>query len=244
MSIVFKLLKRIVIVFFTLLIIAVVGILAWRIMSSDNPKSMETLSASPKLVSLYEEEGEELYMFRQEQRSITSSEKNYGYFAITDYVIIPDADQIQATVRYNNSTLRHVAEDYGLDEPPAREDDVFDITLLFAIDLTPEDTDDNLGNDGESVRFVRCHGEVVLSEEKNLYNFRRMVFDVDSCGLDLSEVLDSGLLLAIYADFYYEGAVDYDTEAYGTLCLYDFKSNDIAVKLEKRDVKALEDFED
>ena len=79
MSIVFKLLKRIVAVFFALIILFVVVILAWRIFSSGNPKSMETLHADRRLADLYESKGEDMYMFRQEQRSITSGEKNYGY---------------------------------------------------------------------------------------------------------------------------------------------------------------------
>lgn len=243
MSIVFKLLKRIVAVFFALIILFVVVILAWRIFSSGNPKSMETLYADGRLAELYESKGEDMYMFRQEQRSITSGEKNYGYFGITDYVIIPEADEIQLTVRYNNSTLRHTAEDFGLDEAPSRDADVYDVTLLLAIDLTPENKDDNLGNDENSVKFIRCHGETVASEQKNLYNFRRLVFTLDGEDADLSELLDEGLLLAIYADFYYVDAVDYESEAYGTLCLYDFKSEDITVKLQKADRKALEAFE-
>ena len=244
MSIVFKLIKRIIVVLFSLLIIAVIAILLWRIVSSGDPKSMDALYADEALCEAYAEEGEELYMFRQEQRSITSAEKNYGYFAITEYAIIPDADRIQAIVRYNNSTLRHTAEDYGLDEVPSRDDEVYDVTLVFAIDLTPENADDNLGNDPESVQFIRCHGTVVLSEQKNLYNFRQMVFNTDSAGIDLSELLDSGLLLAIYADFYYIDAVDYDAEPYGVLCLYDFKSENITVELEKKDVEAIENYKE
>lgn len=243
MSIVFKLLKRIVAVFFALIILFVVVILAWRIFSSGNPKSMEMLHADGRLAELYESQGEDMYMFRQEQRSITSGEKNYGYFGITDYVIIPEADEIQLTVRYNNSTLRHTAEDFGLDEVPSRDADVYDVTLLLAVDLTPENQDDNLGNDENSVKFIRCHGETVASEQKNLYNFRRLVFTVEGEDADLSELFDEGLLLAIYADFYYVDAVDYESEAYGTLCLYDFKSADIPIKLEKADRKALEAFE-
>lgn len=244
MSIVFKFIKRIIIALFSLLILFVVGLLLWRIVSSDDPKTMEALYVDEALCEAYDEAGEELYMFRQDQRSITSTEKNYGYFAITKYTVIPDANQIQATVRYNNSTLRHTAEDFGLDEAPSREDEVYDVTLLFAIDLTPENEEDNLGNDEGSVKFIRCHGSVVLSEQKNLYNFRQMVFDTESAGIDLSELLDSGLLLAIYADFYYSGAVDYDAEPYGVLCLYDFKSDNIEVELGKKDIAAIKKYKE
>ena len=244
MSIVFKLVKRIIIAIFFAIVFGVIGLLIWRMTASDAPKSMEPLDANAALCEAYEQEGDELYMFRQEQRSITSSEENYGYFAITDYAIIPDANQIQTVVRYNNSTLRHTAEDYGLSEPPSRDEEVYDVTLLFAIDLTPDDKEDNLGNDEGSVNFIRCHGEVTLTAQKNLYNFRRIVFELDDAEINISELLDSELLLAIYADFYYNEAIDYEAEPYGTLCIYDFKSANIPVKLEKHDVKAIQAFED
>lgn len=242
MSIVFKIVKRIFAVIAGLVIAAVFGILLWRILSSGAPSSMKALNANGALYTAYEENGEDLYMFKQEQRSITSADGNYGYFAITDYKIIPKANQIQTVVRYNNSTLRYTAEDFDLDEVPARGDDVYDITLLLAIDLTPENENDNLGNAPESVRFIRCHGKTVLSEEKNLYNFRQLVFDFDSTGEDIAQLLDDGLILAVYADFYYCGAVDYETEPYGTLCLYDFKSENVTVKLAEKDIKALKKF--
>lgn len=242
MSIVFKIVKRIFAVVVGLMIAAVFGILLWRIVSSNAPGSMKVLNANDALYTAYAESGDDLYMFRQEQRSITSADKNYGYFAITDYTVIPDANQIHTVVRYNNSTLKHTADDFALDDVPAREDSVYDITLLLAIDLTPENEDDNLGNDADSVKFVRCHGVVTLSEKKNLYNFRQLVFDFDSTGEDIAQLIDEGLLLAVYADFYYCGAVDYSAEPYGTLCLYDFKSKNVTVELTKKDIKALKEF--
>ncbi len=239
MSIAFRIIKRIFGAIVICVMLFIVGFFLWRIISSQNPEQMEVLYPTDELVALYGEQGEDMYMFRQEQRSITSGEDNYGYFSVTDCVIIPEADQIQATLRYNNSTLRSTATDYSLDTVPEREAEVYEMTLVFALDLTPDNPDDNLGNDEESVRFVRVHGSVVLSCEKNLYNFRRMVFKTDSSELDLSELLSSGELLAIYADIYYNGDIDYEKTPYGTLCLYDFKSEDIPVKLDKKDIASL-----
>ena len=241
MSIAFKILKRLLLSLFMLVILAVVVFLLWRINSSDTPKSMECIVPDQRLAELYDEGGE-LRMFKQNQRSITSTEKSYGYFAITDYVIIPDADQIQTTVRYNNSTLRHTAEDFSLSEIPSRDADVYDVTRLVAIDITPENKDDNFGNDPESVRFVRVHGKTVGSEQKNLYNFRKIVFDLSDEQIDLSALIEQELLLAIYADFYYVGALDYEADPYGTLCLYDFKTENVAIKLTRKDIEALEQF--
>ncbi len=240
MSIALRIIKGIFALLFSLLVIFIVGFFIWRIATSNTPKSMENIYPTDKLCELYDSQGEDMRVFRQEQRTITSGEQNSGYFAITDYMIIPDANQIQIVFRYNNSTLRYTAEDYGLDSVPSREDDCYDVTLLASVDLTPENKDDNLGNDEESVRFVRCHGTLVGSEQKNLYNFRRYIFDFDSAELDLDSLLDDGLLLAIYADIYYTGDIDYAKQPYGSLCLYDYISPDIAVELDKKDFEALE----
>ncbi len=242
MSIAFRIIKRISAALLALLMIFIVGFFIWRIISSSNSKSMETLIPSSALCELYERDGENMYMFRQEQRSITSSEKNYGYFTVTDCVFIPDANTVQATLRYNNSTLRSTAEDYSLPSVPDRGSEVYEMSLLFAIDLTPEDTEDNLGNDEGSVRFVRVKGSVALTEQKNLYNFRRMVFELGDAELDMRKMLDDGTLLAVYADIYYVGDIDYGKEAYGTLCLYDYKTEKISVSLTKNDIAALEAF--
>ena len=241
MSIVFKIIKKLIVGMFSLLVTGIIVFLFWRVFSSGDPKSMKTIDVNERISTAYESAGKELYMFRQEQRSITSGDDNYGYFSITDCKIIPDANQIQTTVRYNNSTLRYTAEDYELDEIPSRDDTVYDVSLVIAVDLTPDDESDNMGNDEESVELIRCHGKTTLSDTKNMYNYRKMVFQLDDANVDLSALMDEGILLAIYADFYYVGDVDYDETPYGTLCLYDFKTENEAVKLEKRDIKALEE---
>lgn len=242
MSIALKIAKRVVIALFSLVIAFVMIFLLWRMLSSTDPASIKVLSPNERLAKAYLESGEELYMFRQDQRSVTSSEKNYGYFLMTQTVIIPDANQIQTVVKYNNSTLRHTAEDFGLSDTPSREDNVYDVTLLLAIDLTPEVEEDNYGNDEQSVSFVRCHGSIVSAEQKNLYNYRRIVFQLDDAQIDIKQLLDDKLLLAVYMDFYYKDAVDYKASPYGTLCMYDFKSDNVKVKLEREDINVIEAF--
>ena len=239
MSTVFKILKRVGIALVSLFIAAVIVLLAWRILAAGDPSSMNPLVPNDRLADAYAESGNSLYMYRQEQRSITSGETNYGYFSITEYAIIPDANQVQTVIRYNNSTLKYTAADLGLSEIPPREAENSDFTLLVAIDLTPENKDDNLGNDPESVKFVRCYGTIGASDQKNMYNFRRMVFQLDDAGIDIKELKESGLLLAMYVDFYYIGNVNYDEPPMATLCLYDYISEDITVKLDGKDKKAL-----
>ena len=239
----FRITGRIIKFLFFLIVFSVIAIILWRIFSSGDPKSVDTITPNDKLCEAYEEHGDGLYMFRQEQRSITSAKDNYGYFSVTNCVFIPEANQIQIVVRYNNSTIRSLAEDKALPEVPLRDEELFDVSLSIATDKTPDNKDDNLGNDENSVRFTRVHPSSVSSDTKNLYNYRRFVFDLDSADISLSELLEDGLMLAVYADIYYVGDVDYEKPAYGTLCLYDHLSENIEVKMRSRDRDALEEFE-
>ena len=226
---------------FFLLIFTVIGLLLWRVFSAGDPDSMKQITPNEALCAAYEEKGEELVLFRQEQRTITSAEDNYGYFSVTECLFIPEANQIQLVFRYNNSTLRSLAQDYELAEVPSREADLFDVSLTVATDLTPEQTEDNAGNDPEAVSFTRVHASQVLSDTKNMYNYRRMVFELDGAELDLEALLDSGELLAVYADIYYNEDIQYEEPAYGTLCLYDYLSEKRGASLTRDDRRALED---
>ncbi len=233
---------RIIKFLFFSLVFGVIALLLWRMFSSTDPDSVKTVTPNQPLALAYEQKGEDLYLFRQEQRSITSGENNYGYFSVTDAVFIPEANQIQVVVRYNNSTLRSLTEDKQLPEVPSREEDLFDVTLSVATDLTPENTEDNLGNNEQSVAFTRVHPTSVSSDQKNLYNYRRFVFDLDSAGLSLSDLMNEKLLLAVYTDIYYRGDVDYEKPAYGTLCLYDYITAIETRRLTKDDIRALDSY--
>ena len=225
---------------FTLLIASVCAFLMWRVFSSSDPDSMKTVSINDAVYEAYEASEGDLYMFRQEQNSLTRGEDNAGYFGVTRAVFIPEANQIQVVLRYNNSTIRHLTEDYSLESTPMREEDLFDVNLFFSVDLTPENKDDNATISDTGTRTFRCSSKLVERDQKNLYNYRKFVFDLDECGEDLSELLDSGLLLAVYADVYYVEDMDLDEEAYGTLCLYDYITENKTVKLSSGEKKAIE----
>ena len=210
----------------------------WRVFSRGTPKELELLSVNEKICSVYEENSGELEYFRQEHLTLTSD----GLFGVTDCIFLPDANQIQIVVRYNNSTLRALTEKYQLESAPDREENVFDVTLLLQTDLTPDDDADNGGNIPEAVEYTRCHGELYLSEGKNLYNFRRFVFDLDECGLDMQELMADGTLLAIYADFYYVEDIDYEATPYGTLFLYDYLAENDFEEISAKEKRAIEKF--
>ncbi len=220
----------------------------WRVFSSGNPKALERLTPNgplrDALVAAEAEtdpasgEGGTLTVWTQYQKdSITSvPDKNYGYFGITDAKFIPDADQVQILFRYNNSTIRHLKEDYALDEMPNRDDELYDVTLYVVYDLTPDILTDNAGNIPEAVRGVRYHATTSTADKKNLYNYRKLVFD----GVDLTP--EENPILAIYVDFYYIGDIDYEKDSYGTLPIYFYDAEWEVYEAGSKELAAIRDY--
>ena len=217
-----------------LVIIAVLGILAWRFIASANPYSMKRIIPNKALCQAYVEH-EKISVFTQDQDNITRGDKSYGYFSVTEAKFYEEAEQVQIIFRYNDSTLRHLCEDYGLDQAPAKESEVYDVTLTIAYDLTPNDTTDNAGNNPESVRFERVHATRSASDSKAIYNFRKFVFD----GVKIDDSV-----LAVYVDVYYNQDINYDEEAYGTLIIYDYKTKKEYSSLSGQDKDTLERWTD
>ncbi len=215
----------------TLVIAAIVILLLWRIIDSNNdPREMDNLIIDQKLVDAYNKCDGELDIFTQEQSKYTRGEDNYGYFAVTQSAIIKDADQIQFVLRYNNSTLKHTKADYALDKVPSRDENVYDVTITVMYDLTPDNSSDNDGKTPEAVRYERFFASNMISAKKTLYNYRKFVFD----GIKLDENV-----IAVYADFYYVGDIDYNEKPYGSLLIYHNEEKNIEYKLSKDDIKAI-----
>jgi len=225
-------------------VFSVSAIIIWRIASSGDPKSVETLIANEAVAKAYAEKGDGLYTYYQEQGKLTRSEDNYGYFGVTQVTVIPDADQIQVVFRYNNSTLRKMEEELGLESKSlSRDEDVFDVTLAVSTDLTPDKTDDNAYSSKEhpeAVAETRYYPteKYTVKDKKNVYNYRKYVF---------RNVSIEDLTLAVYVDIYYKGedakgnavTPDYSAKPKGTLCIYDYKSANIERKLTSDDIDAI-----
>lgn len=214
-------------------IFIMVAYLLWRIYFSDNiPRELEGLSPNAVLAQTYAERAEEMRLQTQEQENITRGEHNYGYFAVPQFVFIPEADQVQVLFRYNNSTLKATAKDFGLPEVPPRGEIVYDVSLLQIKDLTPEDLTDNKdGSEALDEQRIKPTSHTVRTTA--LYTFILYTFD---------NVTVTDDTLVIYFDVYYGGAVDYEATAYGTLRLYHKESDWIDVELKKEDKEALEKY--
>lgn len=216
----------------TLVIAAIVILLLWRIIDNSNdPKEMDTVIGNSLLADAYADKGDSLNTYYQEQSKFTRGENNYGYFAITQSLIIEDIDQIQFVFRYNNSTLKHTAEDYSLPSIPSRNEEVYDVTITVMYDLTPENKEDNDGKTKDAVSFERFFASDMVSAKKTLYNYRKFVFD----GIVIDESV-----IAVYADFYYVGDLDYDKTPYGSLLIYHEDEENIDYRLTRNDKAAIE----
>ena len=179
------------------LVYAVCLLLLLRMCSMKAPASLRGLDPNETLKAAYAE-SEMLTLLYQNGDSITRAEPSKGYFAIPEYLYIPEAKQVQLVFRYNNSTLAHLQEDYELSETPTREGDWYDLTLVVK------------SSSGEDLRIHAS--KVEKSLDKRLYTFYRMTFD----GVEIDENTTG-----LFADIYYKNDIDYSASAYGTLCLYD-----------------------
>ncbi len=217
----------------SLLLVVICSILIWRVFSSGDPKEVKYLMGNDALYEAYDAHGKDLVLQYQMQNTITTAEYNRGYFSITQYVFIPEAKQVQLVFRYNNSTIKHLAQDYGLDKIPDKSEELFDLTLITTTDLTPDNREDNANT--EALAMERYYPSAATRTETSLYTYYRFVFDNIEITPDM---------LCVFADIYYEGDLDYEKRPYGTLCLYDDESPWVSYKLSRAERKMLQKRED
>ena len=217
----------------SLLLCVICGIILWRVFSSGDPKEVKYLMGNEALYEAYEKSGDELVLQYQMQDTITTAEYNRGYFSITQYVFIPEAQQVQLVFRYNNSTIKHLARDYELGAIPDKSEDLFDVTLVTTTDKTPDNREDNA--DAESLMMERHYPTTFERTETSLYTYYRFVFDNVQITPDM---------LYVFVDFYYLGDLNYEERPYGTLCLYDDESPWVSYKLSRAERKMLAKRED
>ena len=228
------------------IVLTVCIFLIWRVSSTGTPDELMVLSKNDDLVKLYTQKGEDTFMFKQKQDIITRTDYNSGYFSIPEYVFIPDANQLQLVFRYNNSTLEYVARDKKLPAALDRNADHFDVSLVFYMDLTPENLEDNEYIDSENVKAIRCKGHVTGKDQTTLYNFYRYTFFFEESEepIDINALMKGNSLIAIHAQFNYVGdmnvdGVEYPEKPYGALLLYDPAMENIRVELTSDDIDSL-----
>lgn len=225
-----KIIGRVTKLLFSLFIFGVCGILIWRVFfSTVIPKEVDHLTPNDVLTQAYEANDGSLTLQYQELSTITRAADSYGYFSVESCVFIPEADQVQLVFRYNNSTIRHLKEDYGLSELPQKSEHLYDVSLVLATDLTPEDHGDDLNEERLSNRRILPSGAPVR-EETALYTYYRYVFD----GVTLQEDTNS-----VYVDVYYVEDIRYEERPYSTLLIYAWDESWIPYKPSRADLRAM-----
>lgn len=207
-------------------VIAINALILWRVFFSANiPSEIKQLEANAAIVDAYQTYGDNLILQNQDQYSVNYDKGKEGYFGVPQYFFIPEAKQVQLVFRYNNSTLRNLAKDYGLEEIPDKDSELFDVTLLQVVDLTPNDQTD------DQVLKTRIQPTSKTRETTMLYTYYRYVFD--------NMEVDPSVAGSVFLDVYYNADVHYEQTPYGTLRLYDHLSSWIDRDLTAADRKAL-----
>jgi len=132
----------------------------FRVCSSNDPKVMQQIVWNETTVAAYQQEPDAFQAFEQFPSAYMTVD---GSFWITNIVYLPQAKQLQVTVKYNDSTLRKLKEAIGSDYQIPDEPFVYYLV------------DDN-GTRYDEYSFI--------SDEKSIYNYRRLVFE----NIDLTDV--------------------------------------------------------
>ncbi len=186
--------------------------------TQDAPKSVSSIIWNEITRAAYQANPEEFQILSQEPSTFITDN---GRFWISDVVYLPQAKQLQLTIKYNDSTLKYLKEALAKQQAEAEtaETDNGKDVILPEIVLPDEPFDYSiLDNSG-----VRYHEYASISDREQNYNYRRLVFEN-------IEIPDHA---AFYVDMYYVGAIDYSAIPYGSLMAWNTSLKTEELKVEK-----------
>ena len=182
-----------------LVILAIYGGFMFRICTMDDPAAMTKYVWTESMVRLYNKNPDGFKV-----KKVNEDTLSYQYitpdgkFAVNNILITETGGgkaQIQFTLRYNNSTIKYLKEDYGLTDDPVGEPFVYIIS-------------DSYGNIYRNYQYT--------TDAKTVYNYRHIIFDdVDITGFtNLTETY------YLFLDIHYIENVNLNGTPYGILPLY------------------------
>lgn len=224
------------------IIVFINAFLLWRMFFSTNePNAIKSLAGNEALASAYEAyladtnpEKEPFALYQAEKDNISTDESwhkllpeedprkktnEFAQFFLTDVVFFPSANQTQIVLRYNKSTLEHLAKDFELDAIPDKSEDVFEIVL--AISYKP-DAD-------SSVRQMHVKATAAADATTSLYAFKQYSFE-DMPAFE--SITDMNVVI------YYKG--DEENKIYASIDIYDIGLSLSEYQLDKNDIAAIE----
>jgi len=191
-TVLFKTLK----ISFTVFAFSIIALMFFRLIQSKPPKSMTQLTWNEELVSLYAENTEK--GVQTEMKYILSSDSfsDDGMFSVYTIIYIPELQQIQFTVRYNNRTLNYLEQDY-----PDAKDQAGELYRFLL-------------RDDHGTKYTEYS---YTQDEKMGYTYRRLIFS----GVSFTDV--SAMYVDVYyaGDFDIENPARHTMYVYR----YDFAQN-------------------
>lgn len=170
-----------------------------------NPSSMKKYIWTESMIEFYNSNPNDFEVKKVNEDAISYQYlTNDGKFAINNIFVTPTGGgkaQIQFTVRYNNSTIKSLVQDYMLKENPIGEPFVYIISDSFG---------------------TRYRNYQYTNDKKGLYNYRHIVFD----DVDISAIDNLNEMLYLYLDIYYIEDVKLESTPYGVLPIYKHDFNE------------------
>jgi hypothetical protein len=179
-----------------LLILFVYGILFFRLCSGKPPKNLSKLIWTEQMLAAYTESGGSMTIYSQEPAEHVAQD---GYFGIYDIRYIPATNELQLTVRYNNSSRDKLYDELYEKETEARKAEILarlkeenpeaSNTALEALveaeyEASVEENPIEIALSEQPFVFILRdnYGKVYtsysyLSDEKNVYQYLRIVFE-------------------------------------------------------------------
>ncbi|MCI8332162.1 MAG: hypothetical protein HFE78_05000 [Clostridiales bacterium] len=138
--------------------------------NNTTPEEARTLLWTQEAIDVLREEGKEnfsviehnlsTYNTSEGKRVLRNTMTDDAYFSFSHVQYMPSANQIQLTVRYNESTINHMIERFALPDRPENE--------IFAFSLK-----DDKGNRYTEYAYTAC-AQDFLGQRR--YNYRRLLF--------------------------------------------------------------------
>ena len=115
----FRTLKKILKLLALAIILLVYGLLFFRLCSGGPPKALSKMLWTEDTLAAYAALGNKMAVYSQEPIEHVASD---GYFGVYEILYIPEANELQLTVRYNNSSVEKLRSELTEKERQARAD--------------------------------------------------------------------------------------------------------------------------
>ena len=183
--------------------------------TQDAPESVSSIVWNDTARAAYLADPDAFQILSQEPSTIITDD---GRFWISNVVYLPQANQLQMTIKYNDSTLKYLREALAR-TANAADSDAAETVSADDIALPDEPFDYSvLDNSG-----VRYNEHSSIADHEQNYNYRRLVFE----NISIPEHA------AYYIDMYYVGAIDYSAVPYGSLLAWNTSLDVEELKVEE-----------